>query len=288
MAAAETRPGLLEGKNILVMGLISPDSFAWSIGERVEQERANVLYSAVNDRFVLMARRNFRNASVNLGNHKILECDVTSDESIEKFAIGLENTVDGLVYSIAFANPKTCLTSEIHQSPHADILEALDISAVGLAMVVGGLERAEKFNPNASIIAMTFDSQRTYADYGWMTVTKAALEAEVRCLAAVLGNRGIRANSLSAGPQETMAAARIPGFKDIGGIWAEVAPLGWNVKSDREAVADSAVYLLSDLSRKVTGHILYVDGGFHSVSIPVRKPEGIPLEETVIENLGQS
>ncbi|TSC88633.1 MAG: enoyl-[acyl-carrier protein] reductase I [Microgenomates group bacterium Gr01-1014_7] len=266
MANEEIRTGLLEDKQVLVMGLLSPQSFAWAIGEEAVRVGANVTYSVQDEQTVKRTARFFRTQGVELDENRLLACDVTKDQDIIDLASKLPYALDGLVYSIAFANPKTCLTGAIYDAPREDILKALEISAVGLPLVVGGLIRAEKFNPNASIIAMTFDSQRTYPSYNWMGVAKAALEGEVRYLARDLGAHGIRVNSLSAGPQNTLAAIHIPGFENIGKVWAERAPLGWDLDRGREKVASSAVYLLSDLSEGVTGIVHYVDGGFHSVS----------------------
>ncbi len=278
MAASETRPGLLEGKNVLVMGLISPQSFAWAIGEKARAEGANVQYTVQSERFIKIADRAFRNEGIDLPSLNPLPCDVASDEDIQKLAEGLKSPLDGLVYSIAFANPKTALSGALYDAPRVDIMKALEVSAVGLSMVVGGLVRAEKFNPNASIVAMTFDSQRTYPSYNWMGVAKAAMEGEVRYLARDLGDRGIKVNSLSAEPQNTLAATHIPGFENIGRVWTERAPLGWDLDEGRYAVAKSAVYLLSDFSEGVTGHILPVDGGFHSVSLAPQRDSEITAE----------
>ncbi len=269
MASTETRPGLLEGNNILVMGLISPESFAWAIGEKARSEGANVQYTVQNERFIRIADRAFRNQGIDLAALAPLPCDVTSDEDIQKLAKSLQAPLDGLVYSIAFANPKTTLTGALYEAPRADIKTAIDISAVSLPMVIGALLGEQKFHYGASIVAMTFDSQRTYPNYNWMGVAKAALEAEVRYLARDLGSNSIRINSLSAGPQNTLAATHIPGFANIGQVWSKRAPLGWDLDRDREVVARSAIYFLSELSKGVTAEIHHVDGGFHSVSLPV-------------------
>lgn len=273
MVTAESRPGLLEGRQILVMGLLSPQSYAWSIGERATKEGANVIYTVQDEQTVKRTARFFRSEGVELNEGRMIPCDVTKDEDIEALASRIESSLDGLVYSIAFANPRTALVGALFDTPRTDILKALEISAVGLPMVVREMVAAEKFNPNASIVAMTFDSQRTYPNYNWMGVSKAALEAEVRYLARDLGSDGIRVNSLSAGPQNTLAATHIPGFKDIGQVWTERAPLGWDLDKGRHLVAANAIYLLSDLSQGVTGTVHYVDGGFHSVSLPISKPD---------------
>lgn len=271
--AAETRPGLLEGKQVLVMGLLSPQSFAWAIGERAVQEGANVIYTVQDEQTVKRTARFFRNEGIELDENRILPCDVTKDDDVEALVAQLKFPLDGLVYSIAFANPRTTLVGALFDAPRVDILKALDVSAVGLSMVLGSLIKEEKFNPHASIIAMTFDSQRTYPSYNWMGVAKAALEGEVRYLARDLGPLDIRINSLSAGPQKTFAAMHIPGFDDIGIVWSGRAPLGWDLDEGRHLVAANAVFLLSDLSKGVSGIVHHVDGGAHSVSLPPVNPE---------------
>lgn len=274
MSTVEGRPGLLEGRQVLVMGLLSPQSFAWAIGERAVSEGAHVTYTVQDEQTIKRTSRFFRTQGVELEEVRLLACDVTKDEDIQILASRLQNPLDGLVYSIAFANPRTALTGVLYKTTRPDILKALEISAASFPLVVGGLIEAEKFNPNASIFAMTFDSQRTYPNYNWMGVAKAALEAEVRYLARDLGHLGIRVNSLSAGPQRTLAATHIPGFEDIGNFWAERAPLGWDLDEGRHLVAANAIYLLSDLSQGVSGIVHHVDGGADSVSLPTKNPEG--------------
>lgn len=193
---------------------------------------------------------------------------MTADDDIAKLFAQVKAPLDGLVHSIGYANPKTCLQETMFDAPRADIMMALEISAVSLALVAATAR--EKFIRGGSIVAMTFDSANVYPNYNWMGVCKAALEASARYLARDLGPLGVRVNSLSAGPQRTTAATNIPGFERIAEHWAPRSPVGWDLDNDREAVADSAVYLLSDLSRKVTGTVHYVDGGFHSVNLPIR------------------
>lgn len=154
-------------------------------------------------------------------------------------------------------------------APRQDIMQALEISAVSLSLVAAAAR--EKFIRGGSIVAMTFDSRNVYPNYNWMGVCKAALEATVMYLARDLGPLGVRVNSVSAGPQNTMAATNIPGFKRITDHWAARSPLGWDLDKDRAAVASSAAYLLSDLSEKVTGEILHVDGGFHRIALPIKE-----------------
>jgi enoyl-[acyl-carrier protein] reductase I len=155
------------------------------------------------------------------------------------------------------------------EATRQDVLTAFEISAASLAFVAGAAR--EKFTRGGSIVALSFDSQNVYPNYNWMGVCKAALEACARYLARDLGAIGVRVNSLSAGPQKTMAATHIPGFNRISDEWPGRSPIGWDLDNDRHAVADSAVYLLSDLSKRVTGELLHVDGGFHCVGVRIKE-----------------
>jgi enoyl-[acyl-carrier protein] reductase I len=261
---------LLQDKHILVMGLLDTKSFAWSIGQRAAAEGAEVVYAVQNERFRdSLLRRSFRADGLDVDDYTIIPCDVTKDEEITALFQRLEGPLDGLVHSIAYANPKTCLADTMFEAPRADALYALEVSAASLVFVAGAAR--EKFTRGGSIVALTFDSEHVYPNYNWMGVCKATLEACARYLARDLGPAGVRVNSLSAGPQKTKAATNIPGFSRIANEWPGRSPIGWDLDEDRHAVADSAVYLLSDLSRRVTGEVLHVDGGFHSVGVRLRE-----------------
>lgn len=275
------RAGLLEGKNILVMGLLNTMSLAWSIGETARSFDANVIYTVQNEAFRKHLLNSFKKEGLASENYNILTCDVTKKGNPEaseddparysdpvKLFKEIEAPLDGLVYSIAYANKNTCLRRTMLDAPSADIFEALECSAIGLSYTLAAAR--EKFTRGGSVVAMTFDSQRAYQNYSWMGVCKATLESLARDLSPELGELGVRINCLSAGPQLTMAARSIPSFRSIAEFWDERAPLGWDINKDREHVAGSAVYLLSDLSKKVTGTVHFVDGGFNSIAIPLQ------------------
>jgi enoyl-[acyl-carrier protein] reductase I len=258
---------LLKERRIVVMGLLDTRSVAWAIGRRAAAEGAEVIYTVQNERFRdLFLRRAFRKEGLSVDDFRVLPCDVTKDEEIAAFFDQIDAPLDGLVHSIGYANPKTCLTDTMFDAPRADVLQALEISAASLVFVASAARRL--MTRGGSIIAMTFDSRHVYPNYNWMGVCKAALESAARYLARDLGPDGIRVNSLSAGPMRTMAATHIPGFALMDVAWPSRAPLGWNSAADSAAVADTALYLLSDLSRKVTGELIHVDGGFHAVNLP--------------------
>lgn len=181
--------------------------------------------------------------------------------------------LDGLVHSIAYAKPETCLGETLGVAPRADVLQAFEISSASLAFVAR--EAQKVLRPGAGIISLSFDAQHVYPNYNWMGVCKAALEAVTRYLARDLGAAGVRVNCISAGPQRTMAANHIPGFARIADSWPQRSPVGWNLDGDRDAVGDAAIFLLSDLSRRVTGEILHVDGGCHMMNLDLL-PEQMP------------
>lgn len=270
MSDEKGRLMLLEGKRILVMGLLDTRSFAWAIGQRAAAEGAEVVYTVQNERFRdVLLRRSFKSENLSVDDFSIIPCDVTKDEEITALFERIEGPLDGLVHSVAYANPKTCLTDTMFEAPRADVLQALEISAASLAFVTGAAR--EKFTRGGSVVALTFDSQNVYPNYNWMGVCKATLEACARYLARDLGPMGVRVNSLSAGPQKTMAATHIPGFARIANEWPGRSPIGWDLDNDRHAVAASAVYLLSDLSTRVTGEVLHVDGGFNRVGVRLQE-----------------
>jgi enoyl-[acyl-carrier protein] reductase I len=262
---------LLQDRKILVMGLLDTRSAAWAIGQLAAREGADVIYTVQNERFRdTFLRRAFRSEGLSVDDFQIKPCDITKDDELAALFAGIDAPLDGLVHSIGYANPKTCLADTMFDAPRADVLQAFEISAASLVYVAGAAR--EKFTRGGSIVTLTFDSQLVYPNYNWMGVCKAALEGCARYLARDLGPAGIRVNSLSAGPMNTMAASKIPGFVRISEEWPGRAPMGWDIEEDRQAVASTAVYLLSDLSQRVTGEVIHVDGGFHSVGLRIGSP----------------
>lgn len=263
----ESRSGLLQGKNILVMGLADTRSYAWAIGERALEEGANVTYTterrAMQRLFASSAKE--KGLEIDLkSDRSVLECDVTSDESVARLFDQVKSPIHGLVHSIAYANPQTSLGENAINAPRMDVLRGFDISVGSLLYVAR--EALPKMTEGGSIIAMTFDSAHVYEDYALMGVYKPGLEAMARFLAVQLRHQGVRVNNLSAGPQETLAATHIPGFEEIKNVWPSLAPLKWDM-TDSSPVADAAVYLLSNMSRMVTGQTHFVDGGAQNVRI---------------------
>lgn len=268
---------LLEGKRILVMGLMDPDSYAWAIGKQAAKEGAHVVFSVINPKLVQRFFRGDPDQEL-LKLFELVECNVTDDGQLRNL-FSRPEPYNGIVYSIAFANPKTCLGKPLWEAPAEDVKTAFEVSAIRLAHTVGYAVEGGHLPNGGSIVAMTFESQQSFPGYNWMSACKAALESVSRVLAMQLGNRGIKFFNLSAGPQKTRAAVSIPGFEAIAEAWPGRAPLGWDLFESRQEVANWAVMLLSDYSNGGTGELIHVDGGFHAVAGKVNETEPTVLPE---------
>ncbi len=235
------------GKTYLVMGLLDPDSLAYATGTTIERFGGKVVYTVQNDVF----KRRFldRAESLDAATRDALDfrfCDITKEDEVHALFDELHDLA-GIVHSIAFANPRTCLGTELHTDAIDDILLSHHISCVSLATVLR--HAAPALQPGASVVAMTFDTSHVYPLYNWMGVQKAALEALVRALARRHGRDGIRVNAVSAGPLWTKAASKIPGFGGLTKLWDTSSPLPWDVREDKIAVA----FLLRPYAAKITG-----------------------------------
>ncbi len=251
---------LLEGRTILVTGVLNDSSIAFSVARLAQEEGATVLLSSFGRVMSITARvaRKLPDAV------EIVELDVTSPEDLESLAERLPADLDGVVHAIGFA-PPSCLGGGFLDAPWEDVATAMQISAYSLkALTVAALPR---LRDHGSVVGLDFDNQHhAWPVYDWMGVAKAAFESTARYLARDLGPRGIRVNLVAAGPLRTLAARSIPGFEQFEAAWAERAPLGWDVR-DREPAARAVVALLSDWFPATTGEIVHVDGGFHAVGI---------------------
>ena len=246
-------------KTYLVMGLLDTHSIAYAIGRTIEQFGGRVIYTIQSE--VLKRRYWDSNKSVEEGERAALDfrlCDVSVEAEVEALFAGL-GPLAGVVHSIAYANPKTCLGEEFHTAAVEDIQRSYHVSCVSLATVAR--HAAPHMREGGAIVALTFESRRAFAQYNWMGVHKAALEALVRALARRHGRDGIRVNAVSAGPVATTAAAKIPGFEKLLAAWDATSPLPWDPQADRQAVADAVAFLLGPRSARITGQVLTVDGG---------------------------
>jgi enoyl-[acyl-carrier protein] reductase I len=249
---------LLEGKRLLVTGVLTRGSIAYTVAERAQQEGAEVVLTGFG-----RTRRMTERAAARLPSPpEVVELDVNSAEDLA--ALASLGSFDGALHAIAFA-PGDALGGNFMSAPPESAEIAFRTSAYSFKAL------AEALAPNmsaGSLVALDFDASVAWPVYDWMGVAKAALESVSRYLARDLGASGIRANLVSAGPIETPAAEGIPGFDKLAGLWGQQAPLGWNT-GDPGPVADAVCFLLSDLARGITGEILHVDGGFHAMGAPL-------------------
>ena len=253
--------GILEGKNILVAGVTLDTSIAFHVARIAQAEGANVIVSNFGRAMSLTGRVIKKLDPV----PPLLEVDVTNDEHLAGLAATIGEHVDhldGVVHSLAFANPETALGGKFLSTPYGDVSTAVHVSAYSfnsLAMAVKPL----LVNP-ASIVGLTFDATISWPVYDWMGVAKAALESTSRYMARYLGPDGIRVNLVAAGPLQTLAKKAIGGADEFDTIWAQRAPIGWDPK-DQAPTAKAVVALLSDWFPATTGEIIHVDGGVHAM-----------------------
>jgi enoyl-[acyl-carrier protein] reductase I len=249
---------LLEGKRGLIIGIANKHSIAWAIAQSAVREGARLTFNYQNDRL----KENVQELAQTIDGAKIFPCDVSRDDEIAALMKNVEAELEGLdflVHSVAFA-PREELAGEFINTSRQGFMTALDVSAysfVALARAALPLMRE-----GGSMITLTYlGSERVVPHYNVMGVAKAALEATVRYLAADLGPLGIRVNAISAGPIRTLAARGVSGISKMVDHHREVAPL--RRATEQSEVGDTGLFLLSSLSRGITGEVIYVDGGYH-------------------------
>jgi enoyl-[acyl-carrier protein] reductase I len=254
---------ILEGKRLLITGVITKDSIAYHVAQRAQQEGATVLLTSFG-----RVRRMTERAAARLPEPvEVLELDVNSEEHLAELTESLRArwpAVDGALHAIAFA-PEDALGGRFMTAPAQSAIQAFQTSAYSLKALAAAT--APLMPRGASIVGLDFDASVAWPIYDWMGVAKAALESVSRYLARDLGPRGIRVNLVSAGPLGTVAARGIPGFEQLAGAWRSQAPLGWDT-ADAGPVADAVCLLLSDYTRGISGEIVHVDGGFHAIGAP--------------------
>ena len=254
-------PGLLDGKRLLITGVITDSSIAFHAARVAQEEGATVVLTGFGRMSLVerIAKRLPQPAPV-------IELDATNDEHLASLADSVREHVDGLdgvLHSIAFA-PPSCLGADFLAAPWSDVNTAVQVSAFSLKSLAGAC--LPLMSGGGSIVGMDFDARVAWPAYDWMGVSKAALESVTRYLARELGSRGIRVNLVSAGPLRTMAAKSIPGFALMENSWDDRAPLGWDV-NDATPVAKSICALLSDWLPATTGSMIMVDGGVHATGM---------------------
>ncbi|MFM1917462.1 MAG: hypothetical protein RJB01_977 [Actinomycetota bacterium] len=251
--------GILEGKNILITGVLTDASIAFHIARLAQEQGANVVLTSFGRTMSLTKR----SASRLPRECPVIELDVSSQEDLAALTDRVREHVaslDGVVHAIGFA-PETALGGKFLTTPWTDVAVALEISAYSLKALAIAAEPL--MAEGGSIVGLDFDATVAWPVYDWMGVAKAALESTSRYLARDLGARGIRVNLVAAGPIRTMAAKSISGFEAFEEVWKARAPLGWDLE-DAEPTARACVALLSDWFPATTGEIVHVDGGVHS------------------------
>ena len=252
--------GLLDGKKIVVTGVLTDASLAFGVAKLARQEGAEIVLTGAG-RALSLTQRTARK----LGNDiDVYELDVTVPEhgvAVREALAEKWGHVDGVVHSIGFA-PAVCLGDDFLAAQWDDVAVAMHISAYSLKAL------ADAFLPlmseGGSFVGFDFDNRQAWPAYNWMGVAKSALQSVSRYLAKEVGPKGIRSNLVAAGPIKTMAAKSIPGFAVFEDSWDDRAPLGWDV-TDSEPVAKACIALLSDWFPATTGEIIHVDGGYHAM-----------------------
>jgi meromycolic acid enoyl-[acyl-carrier protein] reductase len=252
--------GLLDGKHVVVTGVLTDASIAFSVARLAQAEGAEIVLTGAG-RALSLTQRTARKLD---GDVDVLELDVTVADHLVAVRDALASRwgrVDGVLHSIGFA-PAVCLGDDFMAATWDDVSVALHVSTYSLKAL------ADAFVPlmsaGGAFVGLDFDNSRAFPAYNWMGVAKSALQSVSRYLAKELGPRGIRSNLVAAGPLRTMAAKSIPGFARFEEVWQERAPLGWDI-TDPEPVARACVSLLSDWFPATTGEVVHVDGGFHAV-----------------------
>lgn len=270
---------LLDGKRLLITGVLTPQSLAFHVAEKAQNEGAEVVLSS----FGRMRSLTERTANRLPKPVEVVELDVNDEDHLAVLADAVKSALgglDGVLHAIAFA-PEDALGGKFLSAPRESAEVAFRTSAYSYKAVATALlpllrrerpaagegQNAAPAADESAIVGLDFDASVAWPVYDWMGVAKAALESVNRYLARDLGPHGIRANLISAGPLRTMAAKGIPGFKELAEMWPRQAPLGWSVE-DPLPVANATCFLLSDLARGISGEILHVDGGFHAIGAP--------------------
>jgi meromycolic acid enoyl-[acyl-carrier-protein] reductase len=255
--------GLLDGKNIVVTGVLTDASLAFGVAALAQREGANVMLTGAGRGLSLTERtaRKLPNPA------PVHELDVTNPDHLVSARQAADEHFGGRVHGVCQASgfaPESCLGDDFMAAPWADVATAIHVSTYSYKAL------ADAFVPlmegGGALVGLDFDNQVAWPAYNWMGVAKSALQSVNRYLAKELGPRGIRCNLVAAGPVKTIAAKSIPGFSKFEDVWDGRAPLGWDV-TDSSAVAKAVVALLSDWFPMTTGEIVHVDGGFHATGV---------------------
>lgn len=254
--------GILDGKRILITGILTDDSLAFGAAKLAQEEGADVVATSFGRAMSLTTRTVRKLAKPT----DVLELDVNQPSDIDAVRAQLEERwggLDGILHAIGYA-PPSCLGGGFLDAPWEDVAVAMQTSAYSFKALAAGLLPLMQAAGGGSVIGLDFDARFAWPAYDWMGVAKAALESTTRYLAREMGAHKVRVNLVAAGPVRTMAAKSIPGFAAFEDAWDGRAPLGWDVR-DSSAVAKAIVALLSDWFPMTTAEMVHVDGGYHAI-----------------------
>ncbi|MFL5798944.1 MAG: enoyl-ACP reductase FabI [Actinomycetota bacterium] len=263
---------LLEGKRLLITGVLTPQSIAFAVAKTAQEQGAEIVLTGFGKSMGLTERSAKRLPQP----VDVLELDANDDEQLERVAGELGDRwggLDGFLHAIAFA-PQDALGGNFLHTPRESAEVAFRTSAFSLKALAAAMYPLME-DGGGSIVSMDFDATVAWPIYDWMGVSKAALESVTRYLARDLGPRGIRVNCVSAGPLRTMAAKSIPGFDVLAKAWAGRSPLPWDT-TDPLPVARAVAFLLSDWAAGISGEIVHVDGGYHAMGTDLAEGDAAP------------
>ncbi len=261
---------LLEGKRLVVTGVLTDGSIAWHAARIAIEEGADIVLTG----FGRGMRLTERSAQRLPRTPDVLELDINDPAHLDRLAADLDirwGAVDGALHAIAYA-PDDALGGNFLTTPAESAATAFTTSAFSYKSLAVALAPLMRKAGGGALVTLDFDNSQAWPGYDWMGVAKAALQAVTRYLARDLGGDNIRVNAVSAGPLTTVAAKSIPGFALFTDVWGDRAPLGWDT-GDPTAVAKMVAVLLSDWAPATTGEVIHVDGGFHAVATPNVKPD---------------
>jgi enoyl-[acyl-carrier protein] reductase I len=250
---------LLAGKKILITGVLTEASIAFTVAKLAQEQGAEIVLSSFGRMLPITKKISERLPKP----AQVIELDATNPEDLAALESRVREHLphlDGIVHAIAFA-PQSALGGNFLETEWDDVSTAVQVSAYSLKSIT--MAAKPLLTRGSSVVGLTFDATVSWPVYDWMGVAKAAFESVSRYLARYLGADGIRVNLISAGPLRTTAAKGIPGFATMEELWTARAPLGWDL-TDTEAAAKGIVALLSDWFPATTGEMIHVDGGLHS------------------------
>jgi enoyl ACP reductase len=258
---------LLEGKRLLITGVLNDASIAFSVARLAQEQGAQIVLTG----FGRALRITERVAKRLGGPPDVLQLDVTEPAHLDRVAAELDErwgALDGVLHAIAFA-PQSAMGGQFLHTPWDDVAHSVHVSTYSLVALGRALAPLLARSGGGAIVGLDFDATVAWPAYDWMGVAKAGLESCCRYLARDLGAQQTRVNLVAAGPLQTVAARNIDGFADLQQAWSGRAPLGWDTQ-DPEPVARVVCALLSDWTPAVTGEIIHVDGGVHAMGADIR------------------